>query len=109
VSGKDIISSMNEFRDIYMRDYFKNNDKTNTETESDFSNNDLIDKSYLEVRLIYFVTKSVNFWLYKIINFKRKLLPEQPINREEVQTLVENDWLVKSNKSDQEETQKESK
>lgn len=44
-----------------------------------------------------------------MINFKRKLLPEQPINREEVQTLVENDWLVKSKKSDQEETQKESK
>jgi hypothetical protein len=31
--------------------------------------------------------------------FKKKLLPEQPINKEEIELLVDHDWLEKSNRA----------
>lgn len=33
---------------------------------------------------------------------QRRIIPEQPVNTEETQSLVENDWLLKENSQNQE-------
>jgi hypothetical protein len=79
VTGKDLLSSMHEFKDIYMNDFFKSDVISNKGCSSNEITLENVDKTYLE----------------------RKLLPEQPINKEEILNLVENDWLVKSDNDDE--------
>ncbi len=48
VTGKDLLSSMNEFKEIYMSNYFHNTDLNNEQCSNEmFLDN--VDKSYLEV------------------------------------------------------------
>lgn len=69
VSGKDMLSSMNQFKEIYMNDFFRN--KTNPTSVSAESAIILenVDKSYIEVNsnlikayLTYF---SIEFYYYR--------------------------------------------
>jgi hypothetical protein len=46
VTGKNLIASMSEYKDIYLRDAFKNNLDLNT--DANFNNN-VVDVSYLQV------------------------------------------------------------
>ena len=52
VSGKDLIASMAEYKEIYMRNAFKNNIDLNS--GFDYSNNQVIDVSYIQVWRYYF-------------------------------------------------------
>jgi hypothetical protein len=54
ITGKDLISSMSQFKQIYMSDYFRNNAPNNPGTSGELSNEnaiivETIHKSYLEV------------------------------------------------------------
>ena len=52
VTGKDLLSSMNQFKDIYMNDFFRN-DKLNQGSSSTEIILENVDKSYLEVRYFF--------------------------------------------------------
>jgi hypothetical protein len=100
ISGKDLLASMTEFKEIYLRDRMKN--ESHSGMVQDEESFETIDKSYLEVFtdfflvFIFLINKQ---YFYEISFFKRKLLPEQPINKEEVQVLLENDWLNNRNEN----------
>jgi len=49
ISGKDLITSMSQFRDIYMQGYMLNTNITNNVSHENSIIVESIDKSYLEV------------------------------------------------------------
>ncbi|RMZ93079.1 hypothetical protein BpHYR1_008137 [Brachionus plicatilis] len=72
INGKELISSLKEFNEIYMHDYLKKSDRSVTLMDNEYSG-----------------TIALNY-------IERKILPEQPVNGEETQTLLENDFLSKT-------------
>ena len=48
ITGRDLISSMSQFREIYMQDYLANSNSSTSESSIIVEN---IDKTYLEVRI----------------------------------------------------------
>ena len=64
VTGKDLLSSMSQFKEIHMQDYFRH-------SNTNFEDNPVesVDKSYLEVRkffLILILLFNIFFHIYSI-------------------------------------------
>ena len=74
---------MNQFKDIYMQDFFRN---VNINQEDNL--NETINKTYIEVLIN--ITIQSKFQINLVI--QRKIVPEQPINAEETLALIENDY-----------------
>lgn len=53
VTGKDLLSSMSQFKEVYMQDYFRH-------SNTNFEDNPIesVDKSYLEVRGHFFYSNT---------------------------------------------------
>lgn len=69
VSGKDMLSSMNQFKEIYMNDFFRNNTNPTSVSAESAIILENVDKSYIEVNsnlikayLTYF---SIEFYYYR--------------------------------------------
>jgi hypothetical protein len=67
VTGKDLLSSMSQFKEVYMQDYFRH-------SNTNFEDNPIesVDKSYLEVRGHFFLHIQIFLSLIIFICFLEK-------------------------------------